>query len=69
MFVGAGPDSYAAGLRSLAAELGIGNDLIFTGGVSLAAGAVSYLTKDAPPEAVIRAIRSAVAATEARPAD
>jgi DNA-binding NarL/FixJ family response regulator len=26
---------------------------------ALAAGAVSYLTKDAPPEAVIRAIRSA----------
>ena len=36
MFVGAGPDSYAAELRSLAAELGIGDDLIFTGGVSLA---------------------------------
>lgn len=31
---------------------------------ALAAGAVSYLTKDAPPEAVIRAIRSAAAATE-----
>jgi DNA-binding NarL/FixJ family response regulator len=30
---------------------------------ALAAGAVSYLTKDAPPEAVIRAIRSAFAAT------
>ena len=29
---------------------------------ALAAGAVSYLTKDAPPEAVIRAIRSAAAA-------
>ena len=36
VFVGAGPDSYAAELRSLAAELGIGDDLIFTGGVSLA---------------------------------
>ena len=33
---------------------------------ALAAGAVSYLTKDAPPEAVIRAIRSAAGA-EARP--
>lgn len=31
---------------------------------ALAAGAISYLTKDAPPEAVVRAIRSAVAATE-----
>jgi DNA-binding NarL/FixJ family response regulator len=31
---------------------------------ALAAGAVSYLTKDAPPEAVIRAIRSAAAAPE-----
>jgi DNA-binding NarL/FixJ family response regulator len=30
---------------------------------ALAAGAVSYLTKDAPPEAVIRAIRSAAQAT------
>ncbi len=30
---------------------------------SLAAGAVSYLTKDAAPEAVIRAIRSAAQAT------
>ncbi len=29
---------------------------------ALAAGAVSYLTKDAPPEAVVRAIRSAAAA-------
>lgn len=29
---------------------------------ALAAGAVSYLTKDAPPDAVIRAIRSAAAA-------
>jgi DNA-binding NarL/FixJ family response regulator len=35
---------------------------------ALAAGAVSYLTKDAPPEAVIRAIRSAAGA-EARPRD
>jgi len=26
VFVGAGPDSYAAELRSLAAELGIGDD-------------------------------------------
>ena len=32
VFVGAGPDSYAAELRSLAAELGIGDDLIFTAG-------------------------------------
>ncbi len=31
---------------------------------ALAAGAVSYLTKDAPPEAVIRAIRSAATATD-----
>ncbi len=31
---------------------------------ALAAGAVSYLTKDAPPEAVIRAIRSAASATQ-----
>jgi DNA-binding NarL/FixJ family response regulator len=30
---------------------------------ALAAGAVSYLTKDAPPDAVIRAIRSAAQAT------
>ena len=30
---------------------------------ALAAGAVSYLTKDAPPEAVIRAIRSAAQST------
>ena len=30
---------------------------------ALAAGAVSYLTKDAPPEAVIRAIRSAAHST------
>jgi DNA-binding NarL/FixJ family response regulator len=30
---------------------------------ALAAGAVSYLTKDAPPEAVIRAIRSAAQTT------
>jgi DNA-binding NarL/FixJ family response regulator len=36
---------------------------------ALAAGAVSYLTKDAPPEAVIRAIRSAATATEAHSAD
>jgi DNA-binding NarL/FixJ family response regulator len=36
---------------------------------ALAAGAVSYLTKDAPPEAVIRAIRSAASARVARPAD
>jgi DNA-binding NarL/FixJ family response regulator len=31
---------------------------------ALAAGAVSYLTKDAAPEAVVRAIRSAATATE-----
>lgn len=36
---------------------------------ALAAGAVSYLTKDAPPEAVIRAIRSAAGAADARPTD
>jgi DNA-binding NarL/FixJ family response regulator len=36
---------------------------------ALAAGAVSYLTKDAPPEAVIRAIRSAAGAAEAPPRD
>ena len=35
---------------------------------ALAAGAVSYLTKDAPPEAVIRAIRSAAASGEVDPA-
>lgn len=31
---------------------------------ALAAGAVSYLTKDAPPDAVIRAIRSAAAVSD-----
>jgi DNA-binding NarL/FixJ family response regulator len=31
---------------------------------ALAAGAVSYLTKDAPPEAVIRAIRSAATVSD-----
>jgi DNA-binding NarL/FixJ family response regulator len=36
---------------------------------ALAAGAVSYLTKDAPPEAVIRAIRSAAAIREHPPSD
>jgi DNA-binding NarL/FixJ family response regulator len=36
---------------------------------ALAAGAVSYLTKDAPPDAVIRAIRSAATTMEPRPAD
>ena len=36
---------------------------------ALAAGAVSYLTKDAPPEAVIRAIRSAAGAADAPPRD
>ena len=36
---------------------------------ALAAGAVSYLTKDAPPEAVIRAIRSAATTIEPRSAD
>jgi glycosyltransferase involved in cell wall biosynthesis len=35
VFVGAGPDSYAA-------ELGIGDDLIFTGGVSLAETVAFY---------------------------
>ena len=34
---------------------------------ALAAGAVSYLTKDAPPDAVVRAIRSAATAGD-RPA-
>jgi DNA-binding NarL/FixJ family response regulator len=33
---------------------------------ALAAGAVSYLTKDAPPDAVIRAIRSAATTMEPR---
>jgi hypothetical protein len=33
VFVGAGPDSYAAELQALAAELGIG-DLTFTGEVA-----------------------------------
>lgn len=46
MFVGAGPDSYAAELRSLAAELGIGDDLIFTGGVSLAETVAFYRAAD-----------------------
>jgi DNA-binding NarL/FixJ family response regulator len=36
---------------------------------ALAAGAVSYLTKDSPPDAVIRAIRSAASARVVRPAD
>ena len=36
---------------------------------ALAAGAVSYLTKDAPPEAVIRAIRSAASASDRPSAD
>jgi DNA-binding NarL/FixJ family response regulator len=36
---------------------------------ALAAGAVSYLTKDAPPDAVIRAIRSAASASDHPPAD
>jgi DNA-binding NarL/FixJ family response regulator len=36
---------------------------------ALAAGAVSYLTKDAPPDAVIRAIRAAATTMEPRPAD
>jgi DNA-binding NarL/FixJ family response regulator len=34
---------------------------------ALAAGAVSYLTKDAPPDAVIRAIRSAASAADVDP--
>ena len=46
MFVGAGPDSYAAELRSLAAELGIGDDLIFTGGVLLAETVAFYRAAD-----------------------
>jgi len=36
---------------------------------ALATGAVSYLTKDWPPEAVIRRIRAAAAAVAARPTD
>ncbi|HEX4578425.1 MAG TPA: response regulator transcription factor [Candidatus Dormibacteraeota bacterium] len=36
---------------------------------ALAAGAVSYLTKDAPPDAVVRAIRSAASVSDRRPAD
>jgi len=36
---------------------------------ALAAGAVSYLTKDSPPDAVIRAIRSAATTSDRRPAD
>jgi DNA-binding NarL/FixJ family response regulator len=36
---------------------------------ALAAGAVSYLTKDSPPDAVIRAIRSAASARMVRPSD
>jgi DNA-binding NarL/FixJ family response regulator len=36
---------------------------------ALAAGAVSYLTKDSPPDAVIRAIRSAATVSDRRPAD
>jgi DNA-binding NarL/FixJ family response regulator len=36
---------------------------------ALAAGAVSYLTKDSPPDAVIRAIRSAASSRVVRPAD
>ena len=36
---------------------------------ALSAGAVSYLTKDAPPDAVIRAIRSAASAAELPPSD
>ena len=46
VFVGAGPDSYAAELRSLAAELGIGDDLIFTGGVSLVETVAFYRVAD-----------------------
>jgi hypothetical protein len=46
VFVGAGPDSYAAELRSLAAELGIGDDLIFTGGVSLVETVAFYRAAD-----------------------
>jgi DNA-binding NarL/FixJ family response regulator len=36
---------------------------------ALAAGAVSYLTKDSPPEAVIRAIRAAAMTSDRRPAE
>jgi DNA-binding NarL/FixJ family response regulator len=36
---------------------------------ALAAGAVSYLTKDSPPEAVIRAIRSAATTSDRRRAE
>jgi len=46
VFVGAGPDSYAAELRSLAATLGIGDDLVFTGGVSLDETVAFYRAAD-----------------------
>ena len=46
VFVGAGPDSCAAELRSLAAELGIGDDPIFTGGVSLVETVAFYRVAD-----------------------
>jgi glycosyltransferase involved in cell wall biosynthesis len=46
VFVGAGPDTYAAELRSLAAELGIGDDLIFTGGVPLEETVAFYRAAD-----------------------
>jgi DNA-binding NarL/FixJ family response regulator len=36
---------------------------------ALAAGAVSYLTKDSPPEAVIRAIRAAAITSDRRTAE
>jgi DNA-binding NarL/FixJ family response regulator len=35
---------------------------------ALAAGAVSYLTKDSPPDAVVRAIRSAASVSDRPPA-
>ena len=46
VFVGAGPDTYVAELRSLAAELGIGDDLVFTGGVSLEETVAFYRAAD-----------------------
>jgi DNA-binding NarL/FixJ family response regulator len=36
---------------------------------ALEAGAVSYLTKDSPPDAVIRAIRAAATTSERRSAE
>src|SRR5271166_190715 len=46
VFVGGGPDAYVAELRSLAAELGIGDDLVLTGGVSLEETVAFYRAAD-----------------------